>query len=132
VITRLLSHALPEGRALGEKLKAALQPIAPSLFPDKYIHALPFPDSALEALEALAVRAATLSPPAGTRVYPARNGVTLLEYDPAAEEKLAAALLLRVSNLAGDQRAAMVAAMAPEERATLIRAAFTGIAAHDA
>ena len=50
VITRLLSHAHAEGRALGEKLKAALQPIAPSLFPDKYIHAQPFPDSALEAL----------------------------------------------------------------------------------
>jgi flavin-dependent thymidylate synthase len=129
VITRLLSHALAEGRALGEKLKAALQPIAPSLFPDKYIHALPFPDSALEAL---AARAATPPPPAGTRVYPARDGVTLLEYDPAAEEKLAAALLFRVSNRDAAQRAAMVAAMAPEERAALICAAFTGIAAHDA
>src|SRR5205085_3118419 len=71
VITRLLSHTLAEGRALGETLKAALQPIAPSLFPDKYIHALPFPDSALEAL---AARAATLPPPAGPRVHPARAG----------------------------------------------------------
>src|SRR5919109_5354414 len=78
VITRLLSHALPEGRALGETLKAALQPSAPSLFPDKYIHALPFPGSALEAL---AARVATRpGPPAGTRVYPSRDGVTLLEY----------------------------------------------------
>src|ERR687884_523303 len=89
VITRLLSHALPEGRALGETLKAALQPSAPSLFPDKYIHALPFPAGALEAL---AARVATLPSPTGTRVYPSSGGVTLLEYDPAAEEKLAAAL----------------------------------------
>ena len=129
VITRLLSHALPEGRALGETLKAALQPSAPSLFPDKYIHALPFPNSALEAL---AARVATLPSPAGTRVYPSRDGVTLLEYDPAAEEKLAATLLFRVSNYDAAQRAAMVTAMTPEERAALLRAAFTGIAAHDA
>jgi flavin-dependent thymidylate synthase len=129
VITRLLSHALPEGRALGETLKAALQPSAPSLFPDKYIHALPFPNSALEAL---AARVATLPSPAGTRVFPSRDGVTLLEYDSAAEEKLAAALLFRVSDLDAAQRAAMVAAMTPAERAALLRAAFTGIAAHDA
>ena len=102
VITRLLSHALPEGRALGETLKAALQPTAPSLFPDKYIHALPFPAGALAAL---AARVTTLPSPAGTRVYPSRDGVTLLEYDPAAEEKLAATLLFRVSDLAGAQRA---------------------------
>ena len=70
--------------------------------------------------------------PSGTRADPSRDGVTLVEYDPAAEEKLAAALLFRVSDLAGAQRAAMVAAMAPEERAALLRAAFTGIAAHDA
>jgi thymidylate synthase ThyX len=58
--------------------------------------------------------------------------VTLLEYDPAAEEKLASALLFRVSDLDAAQRAAMAAAMTPEERAALLRAAFTGIAAHDA
>jgi thymidylate synthase ThyX len=41
-------------------------------------------------------------------------------------------VLFRVSNGDAAQRAAMVAAMAPEERAALLRAAFTGIAAHGA
>ena len=45
MITRLLSSPLPEFQATGEKLLAQLQPIAPSLFPEKYIHALPYPQS---------------------------------------------------------------------------------------
>ncbi len=128
VISRLLSHPLSEGRLLGERLKAALQPIAPSLFPDKYIHALPFPASALEAL---AARAAALPMPAPQHVARSRDGVTLLEYDPAAEEKLAAALLFRVTSLDGASRRAMAAAMSPAERRAFLHAAWTGAGAHD-
>lgn len=129
VIARLLSHALSEARLLGERLKATLQPIAPSLFPDKYIHALPFPASALEALRA---RAAALPAPAMAPPYPSRGGVTLLDYDPAAEQKLAAALLFRVTDLDGATRAALAAALTPDERSALVQAAFAGMAAHDA
>jgi len=129
VIARLLSHPLSEGRALGARLKDTLQPLAPSLFPDKYVHALPFPGSALDVL---AARAAVLPAPRDTpRSYPSRDGVTLLEYDPAAEERLAAALLFRVTGLDGPRRAALAATLSPEERAALLRDAFAGIGGHD-
>ena len=131
VISRLLSHQLSEARALGARLLETLQPAAPSLFPDKYIHALPFPSSALDAL---AARAASLSPAAGAGKAPSlssHGGATLLDYDPAAEEKLVAALLFRVTDLDGARRAALAAALSPEERAALLRDAFMGIAAHD-
>jgi flavin-dependent thymidylate synthase len=133
VISRLLSHPLSEGRALGALLKDTLQPLAPSLFPDKYIHALAYPGSALDAL---AARAAALPIPSmpihsETSSYPSRDGVTLLDYDPAAEEKLVAALLFRVTDLDGARRAALTAALTPEERDALLRDAFAGIGAHD-
>jgi len=133
VISRLLSHPLSEGRALGALLKGTLQPLAPSLFPDKYIHALAYPGSALDAL---AARAAALPIPSmpihsETSSYPSRDGVTLLDYDPAAEEKLVAALLFRVTDLDGARRAALTAALTPEERDALLRDAFAGIGAHD-
>ena len=148
VIARLLSHTLPEARTLGERLKATLQPIAPSLFPDKYIHAQSFPASALAALaeRAAALTAAherTLDAPAPGAdhqgatalapgaAFPMRDGVTLLQYDPEAEQKLAAALLFRVTDLDGPARAALAAALTPQQRAELLRAAFSGIAAHD-
>ena len=128
VISRLLSHPRAEGRQLGERLKAALQPIAPSLFPDKYIHALPFPASALEAL---AARAAALPASAPQPVAHSRDGVTLLEYDPSAEEKLVAALLFRVTDLDGASRRAVAAAMSPAERSAFLHAAWQGAGAHD-
>lgn len=129
VITRLLSHGLPEARALGERLKAALQPIAPSLFPDKYLHALPYPGAALEALAARAAafpRAPGLSRPAGG------GTVTLIDYDPSGETALAAALLFRVTTMDAESRAAVAAALSREDRDALLRAAFTSMGPHDA
>lgn len=129
VIARLLSHPLSEGGMLGERLKATLQPIAPSLFPDKYIHALPYPASGLAVL---AERAIALPTPVEIRPRPMREGVTLLEYDPDAERKLVAALLFRVTALDGAARAAIAEALTPEERAALIQDSLSGIGAHDA
>lgn len=130
VIGRLLSHQLSEARALGGRLKETLQPAAPSLFPDKYIHALPFPGSALDAL---AARAAALPAPVAGAIppLPSRDGATLLDHDPAAEEKLLAALLFRVTGLDGARRAALAASLSPAERTALLEDAFAGIAAHD-
>jgi thymidylate synthase ThyX len=129
VISRLLSHSHSEGRALGTRLKAVLEPIAPSLFPDKHIHALPFPASALDEL---ARRASSLSVPPERPSCPTDDGVTLIHYDPAADERLVAALLFRVTALDGPSRTAIAAAMSPLERSGLLRTAFRSIAAHDA
>ncbi len=51
MITRLLSSPLPEFQETGERLFAQLHPIAPSLFPEKYIRALPYPQSGLDAVQ---------------------------------------------------------------------------------
>jgi flavin-dependent thymidylate synthase len=128
VITRLLSHPLPEATLLGQRLKDTLQPLAPSLFPEKYLQALPYPTTGLAALSE---RAAHLPRPEQVRPYPNQDGVTLLDYDPAGEEKLVAALLFRVTGLDGPERATLAASLTPEERGALIRASFQGIAAHD-
>jgi flavin-dependent thymidylate synthase len=128
VITRLLSHPLPEGRLLGRRLKETLQPLAPSLFPEKYLQPLPYPATGLDAL---AERAVHLPRPQRVCPYPERDSVTLLDYDPHGEEKLVAALLFRVTDLDGPGRAALAASLTPEERGALIRASFQGMAAHD-
>lgn len=127
VMSRLLSHPLSEGRQLGEQLKALLQPIAPSLFPDKYIHALPYPQGGLDALAALAARLVEPEPSPKTT----RPGVALLDIDPHGEEKLAAALLFRVTTLDGAARAALAARLSPAERTDLVKAALQDITAHD-
>jgi len=135
VIARLLSHPLSEGQALGERLKETLQPLAPSLFPAKYIHALPFPGSALDALRSLAGSLPTTPAMAMAEEGnspPSRDGVTLVDYDPRGEERLAAALLFRVTDLDASARAALAARLSAEERAALIQASFSGMAAHDA
>jgi len=133
VIARLLSHPLSEGQALGERLKETLQPLAPSLFPDKYIHALPFPGSALDALRSLAGSLPT-TPTIGVEegALPGRDGVMLVDYDPRGEERLAAALLFRVTDLDASARAALAARLSSEDRTALIRASFSGMTAHDA
>ncbi len=157
VITRLLSHPLSEARALGDGLKATLQPIAPSLFPDKYIHATAYPATALDALRARVLTdgytrlpfeqgaassgEATASGSDGAdgadgadalTTAPPRHGVTLVEYDPRAEEKLVAALLFRVTDLDASRRRSLAQGMSPEERAAFLRDAFAGVGAHDA
>jgi len=155
VITRLLSHPLSEARALGDGLKATLQPIAPSLFPDKYIHPTTYPATARDALRARVLAGgyarrpfehgaasssgeATASGSDGAdgadalTTMPSRHGVTLVEYDPRADEKLVAALLFRVTDLDASRRRALAHGMSPEEGVAFLRDAFAGVGAHDA
>ena len=73
IITRLLSAPLPEFRETGEKLFAQLQPVAPSLFPEKYIRALPYPQSGLDAVQEAA--AALGITPADESAIPADTSV---------------------------------------------------------
>ncbi len=73
IVTRLLSAPLPEFRETGEKLFAQLQPVAPSLFPEKYIRALPYPQSGLDAVQEAA--AALGITPADDSAIPADTSV---------------------------------------------------------
>ncbi len=127
VVSRLLSHPLSEARLLGEQLKALLQPVAPSLFPDKYIHALAYPRHGLAALAETAAR--LVEPDASP--HSVKPGVVLLDVDPRGEEKLAATLLFRATTLDGAARAALAARLSPDERTALVQAALRDIAAHD-
>lgn len=126
VITRLLSGALPEEVALGEALFRRLHPLAPSLFPAKYITAQPFPGSALAALAALPLPAGLAAGPA-----PASPSAVLIDYDPQAEAKLAAALLFRAHPLDAAALAALTAQLDRPQVEAILAAAFTGIGAHD-
>jgi flavin-dependent thymidylate synthase len=157
VICRLLSHELSEHRALGQRLKETLQPLAPSLFPEKYLQPRDYPAAALDALAGVARR---LQPPTASRgsrhVDPPRpflcggspppggqgedrrgpcagrgEHVRLLRCDPNAEAGLAGDLLFRTGHLAHDERAGLIARLCAEEVAEVVGAAFAGIGAHD-
>ncbi len=132
VICRLLSHDLSEHRALGQRLKEALQPLAPSLFPDKYLRALDYPGSALDAL---ASQLAALGSPDQDRMPVAAPSTApqarLIHHDPHAERALAATLLFRVGGLDHHQRAALGQSLTAHDVARVIGAGFAGLAAHD-
>lgn len=139
MITRLLSSPLPEFRETGEKLFAQLQPVAPSLFPEKYIHALPYPQSGLDAVQAAAAALGIAAPQAGGGVTEDRlpsvsansDPVRLVRYDRDGERHLAAALLFHSGRmpLAAAQQA--VAVLAADQLGGIIRSAYRGLHAHD-
>ncbi len=139
MISRLLSSPHPESRETGEKLFTQLHPIAPSLFPEKYIHALPYPQSGLDAIGEAAAALGIAETPKGNDSFnaasPLPDGsgdpVRLIRFDPDGERHVAAALLFHGSQvtLAGAQKA--VANLHPEQVGQVIRAAYRGLHAHD-
>ena len=139
MITRLLSSPLSEFRETGEKLFARLHPIAPSLFPEKYVHALPYPQSGRDAIQATAAAlgiAATLddlSTPIADR--PAQNAtddpVRLVHYDPDGERHVAAALLFHSSQMTLADAQQAIARLDAEQVGQFIRSAYRGLHAHD-
>ncbi len=139
MITRLLSSPLPEFRETGEKLFAQLHPIAPSLFPEKYIHALPYPQSGLDAVKEVAAAldiAATPKADAAPNAdspLPAGSGeaVRLVHFDPDGERHVAAALLFHSSQMTLDRARQAVASLDAEQVGQVIRSAYRGLHAHD-
>ena len=139
MMTRLLSSPLPEFRATGEKLFAQLHPIAPSLFPEKYIHALPYPQSGLDAVQEAA---ATLGIPQSSAessepraVAPSAasssESVRLVRFDPDGERHIAAALLFHSSQMTLADAQQAVAELDAEQIGQVIRSAYRGLHAHD-
>ena len=139
MITRLLSSPLPEFRETGEKLFAQLHPIAPSLFPEKYIHALPYPQSGVDAVKEVAAAldiAATPkadAAPNANSPSPAGSGeaVRLVQFDPDGERHVAAALLFHSSQLPLDRARRAVAGLDAVQVGQVIRSAYRGLHAHD-
>ena len=160
MITRLLSAPLPEFRETGEKLFAQLHPIAPSLFPEKYIRALPYPQSGLDAVQDAAAALGIIpanapntpdsaaDTPAHPSVIPAKAGihppqgaesatpaanhsVRLVHYDPEGERRLAAALLFHTSQMTLTAAQQAAARLNADRLGRIIRAAYRGLHAHD-
>ncbi|MYB76897.1 MAG: FAD-dependent thymidylate synthase [Chloroflexi bacterium] len=139
MMTRLLSSPLPEFRATGEKLFAQLHPIAPSLFPKKYIHALPYPQSGLNAIQEVAATLGIVSDheesgtPRTNSQSTASSGdpVRLVRYDPDGERHVAAALLFHGSQLTLTDAQQAVASLDAEQAGQIIRSAYRGLHAHD-
>ena len=139
MISRLLSSPLPEFQETGEKLFAQLHPIAPSLFPEKYVHALPYPQSGRDAIQetaaALAISPASAgvnTPHAGEPSASAANAaVRLVRYDPDGERHLAAALLFHNSQMTLAAAQEAVTRLDGDQVGRLIRSAYRGLHAHD-
>ena len=139
MMTRLLSSPLPEFRETGEKLFARLHPIAPSLFPEKYVHALPYPQSGRDAIQETAAAlgiAATVddrSTPIADR--PAQSAadepVRLVRYESDGERLVAAALLFHSSQVTLADAQQAIARLDAEQVGQFIRSAYRGLHAHD-
>ena len=161
MMTRLFSSTLPEFRATGEKLFAQLHPIAPSLFPEKYIHALPYPRSGLDAVQEAATALGIIpAVPSNASVIPAKarprrergihplpqgqnaeaadsptpsaaKPVRLVQFDPDGERHVAAALLFHGSQMTLADARQAVASLSAEQVGQVIRSAYRGLHAHD-
>lgn len=138
MITRLLSAPLPEFQETGEKLFAQLHPIAPSLFPEKYIHALPYPQSGLEGVRQvtadLDLGVAQAGNGANGGAYSTSRGgstVRLVRHDPDGELHLAAALLFHGSHMTFAEAKQSADRLDDDQLAQVIRSAYRGLHAHD-
>jgi len=133
IITRLLSHSLSEFRETGEKLFAVLHPLAPSLFPEKYIRALEYPCSGIAAVQETA-HSLGLMPAQGNgeALRPvSQESVRLVRYDSDGERHLATALLFHAVQMPLVQAQAAAQRLSSEQIGALIRSAYTGLHAHD-
>ena len=121
-ITKLLSSDLSEERELGEELKSKAKEITPTLI--KY---------AEENQYLINSRGAQKELSAPLRAIQGNGeGVTLVHYDPAAELKLATALLYRFASIPYTQVLRQVEAMEPERRCVVIATCLELMGPHDA
>ncbi|MGE0448491.1 MAG: FAD-dependent thymidylate synthase [Vicinamibacterales bacterium] len=124
LIMRMRAHALEEVRACGDSLLGELRQVIPAFLtrvdqPDrggrwvKYVA-----DAHAGTAAAVAPRVAGIEPEP-------RAEVTLTEFDPDGETKVAASILYGHTGLADDQLMAAARAMSADDRAALLRA-YTG------
>jgi len=132
VIGHLRGHETTEGRRLGDALHAALQPLAPSLFPDKYLGAATYPASGYDALRAVAAR---LPHPIGDWAHgdwlPTRDGVKLVAHDPDGERHLASTLLANARGCSLAQAQVALSSAKPQDIHSLIQSVYAGLGSHD-
>jgi thymidylate synthase ThyX len=121
LLLRMRAHPLPEARRYADLMLTELRKVIPSFLkrvdrPDRGGAQVAYLAARREAMEELA---AALF--AGEVPEP-RPAVTLVDWDPAGEEKLLSAMLYAYCDLPEDQVAARVRRMSPEERSRVVRA----------
>ncbi|HEX2043434.1 MAG TPA: FAD-dependent thymidylate synthase [Acidimicrobiales bacterium] len=121
LLLRMRASALPEARSYAELMLTELRKVIPS-----FLSRVDRPDRGgawsrylQETSEATARVAATLF--AGTAAEP-RPAVTLVDFDPDAEDKLLAAMLYPYVDLPDDQVLARVRVLSSAEREAVVRA----------
>jgi len=119
-IRKMLSHPLEEVRELGAEVKAVAKGETPTLV--KYADLVPYQAETARALTA----AASTRPSA-----PAEAGVTLVDCDPAAEDKFLAACLYRYGGQGYGECLAAVRAMAVEQKQALAQEALGRLDKYD-
>ncbi len=113
-IRKMLSHPFDEVREIGAEIKSVAQVEVPTLL--KYADEVPYQRATLAALGQAAGQEGSAQP-GGAETCGA--GVTLVDYDPLAEQKFLAACLYRFGQGAMAQCRARVDAMTPEQRSAL-------------
>jgi thymidylate synthase ThyX len=120
LLMRLAQHPLAEARSYGELMKAELRKVIPEFLtrvdaPDRGVAWSGYWREIRERTEAISAELL-----AGVTPEP-RGEVTLVDFDPEGELKVAAAVLYAHTGLPDDQLLRLARAMSPEERARILR-----------
>jgi thymidylate synthase ThyX len=121
LLLRMRAHPLPEARAYAGLMLSELRKVIPSFLkrvdlPDRGGAWSAYLENNRAAMENLAAQLLGDETPAE------RPSVTLLDFDPEAENKLVAAALYPFTNLPEDQLAARVATMSEGEKTSVLEA----------
>src|SRR5438132_2614897 len=121
LLLRMRAHPLPEARSYAQMMLDELRKVIPSFLrrvdqPERGGSWSAYLESTRAAMEELAGRLAV-----GEEPEP-RPAVTLVDFDPDAEDKVLAAMLYPYLELPEDQILARVRRMSGDERASLVRA----------
>nr|MDJ0955117.1 FAD-dependent thymidylate synthase [Acidimicrobiia bacterium] len=119
LLIRMRAHPLAEVRDYADLMLTELRKVIPS-----FLRRVDVPERGVDWSDYLGSIGARMNELAGVidAVPEERPEVVLVDWDPEAETKIAAAALYAYTNLPDDQLLELVAAMAPAERESLIRA----------
>jgi thymidylate synthase ThyX len=125
LIRKMLSHPLAEVREVGAEVKCVAQGEVPTLV--KYADAVPYQAETAAALSRIA---ATMDSGRGT-THDQSSVVSLVDYDPHAEDKFLAACLYRYGSRSLAECLAAVGAMTAGRKAALAEAALGRLGKYD-
>ena len=131
-IAKLVSAELIEEQRLGEAIREQGRLVTPTLikYADKVDYLQRAPGLALELARRYGF--ADEEPAADSVIGDSAPEVKLIHWDPMGEEKLAAAILYRYSNLSYDEVLEQVKGLGTEARQAIIDESSAGLGPHDA